>query len=1140
MPASIPSHPHAGRSVYSLLFILRPGWWAQQAGRLGFKRLASLSGSGRLAAGRDWLAPRLPYWTGVAVLALLAGQSLLQFKMLSGHDVLVYPPRDVEFYRALQAGELLPRWAPDLGAGYGEPFFIFNPPVIYYLGGLFQFLGAGLVASTNLAALALLFIAGFGMYFLASEFFGPRGGLASAAAYLFAPYLLVNLYVRHSFTDFAAFAFMPYAVLGLYRFARLGEARFLVCGSVGLALLMLSSNPVALMFAPVLGILLAGLYWKERDTDMLVRGAWCIVLGLGLSAYFWLPAFVERELAHYERMLTAGFEYYLHFLSPIQLIASSWGYGYSQAGLQDGMSFSLSAVQLIVITAALWSVPRLLRSPGYGAWAVLIALLVLAYALFMTTDLARFIWDRVTLLHTLQFPWRFLSIAAFAAAWLVGFPFLLWPAAAGRRGNILLVGLILALLILELPHARPQEFLSINEADYTPESIALNGLYATSGREEEPIFVEQRPPTAAQTGLEFLSGAGQVISGTRSPHNQQYTVEVLQGSQLQANTFFFPGWILLVDGLQQPVSIHPIYGTMQFSLPPGVHQVELRFTDTPIRKRAGLLSLLALIALAVTPLMRPIYRPHNRPAPAAETRPGIGSKAGAALLKHFQPTTQKLFEQIDRYKTELGLYLLLFAVYLPTTIGHFWNNQQLAVYLTTQSLVEKGSLAIQPFFEAVQGPSGEYYSVWGLGQALLSIPLYLLGRQVERIGSPVLQQYFSGPALGEWGGTIPIFFVNLLNVFVSPLICLVFYRFELRLGFSRRAALFTSLLLGFSTQIWLGAHDYFQHPLETLLLLVSIYIIFTQGERLTPRFALAAGAVLALGVLTRLNLLLAAPLVAAYLIANILAGQPAAAASSTPRRGLLSVQQALRCLLAFAAPVILIFLVILWLNNLRYGDPLVFNPPAQAQGFALSVLLDGVYGYLFSPGRSVWLFSLPVLLGLWFYPRFFQQQRREALLFLALTVTYLLFYSSFVDWMGGWSYGPRYLFLLLPYLMLPAAYAFEDRRAIVWAVILGLAGAGLQILGLAVNISYMHWDWLRMNLNPAEAFVYVPRLSAIPAHLSALLAGRYIDLWLVWIWQQFEFGIFLLTLAASLALAALGLHLITNGQVWRTLQLLWQ
>ena len=113
---------------------------------LGLAALAERRGIGPWL---DRLASRLPVLSrprllqlGVLAsllgLALLAGRSLFQLKLMSGHDTFEYLPRAVEFHRNLEAGVWLPRWAPDLGGGYGYPFFVFQPPALLLPGLVFS------------------------------------------------------------------------------------------------------------------------------------------------------------------------------------------------------------------------------------------------------------------------------------------------------------------------------------------------------------------------------------------------------------------------------------------------------------------------------------------------------------------------------------------------------------------------------------------------------------------------------------------------------------------------------------------------------------------------------------------------------------------------------------------------------------------------------------------------------------------------------------------------------------------------------------------------------------------------------------------------------------------------------------------
>ncbi|MEJ2734670.1 MAG: glycosyltransferase family 39 protein, partial [Anaerolineae bacterium] len=549
---------------------------------------------------RARLGTELPYLAGLALFTLLAGLSLFQFQIMSGHDALEYLPRATEFYEGLRAGQIFPRWAPDLSAGYGQPFFSFNPPLFYYLAALFHALGFSFIGAQNLALVALLCAAGLGMYRLASEFYGPRGGLVAAVAYLFAPYLLVTLYVRHALADFAAFAFIPWALWGLYRFARARQPLALLVGAVSLALLLLCSNPVALITFPALLFFLGWLAYAERSGRVLLRGIWCLALGVGLSAFFWLPALAERRFVHLSRLLEGYLEYRNHFVYPQQFFHSPWGYGLSLAGPQDGMSFALGPVHLLLAIAALLLLRRVRRTHPRGGLVVSFSLLLLLLAATLASRGAIFVWEWLPLLQVLEFPWRLLSLAAVSTALLCGFPFLLLPPGRRRLANGLMLSLLAALFLFGFPQARPETFLDVAEADYHPQAIARQGLAVTTAREYEPIWVQEQPPTPAAAPVSLLEGQGRLLSTRLSPTQVVLQADIVEEARLQVNLAYFPGWTLYVDGMEVPFSYDNPQGLIQFSLAPGEHQVQVRFQDTPVRLWSTRLSLGAAVLLLLT------------------------------------------------------------------------------------------------------------------------------------------------------------------------------------------------------------------------------------------------------------------------------------------------------------------------------------------------------------------------------------------------------------------------------------------------------------------------------------------------------------------------------------------------------------
>src|SRR6185295_6315694 len=72
-------------------------------------------------------------------LSLLAAWPIVRAGYPSIGDGLNHLYRLVEFDHLLRHGVWFPRWATDLGYGYGYPLFNFYPPLVYYLGALVHF-----------------------------------------------------------------------------------------------------------------------------------------------------------------------------------------------------------------------------------------------------------------------------------------------------------------------------------------------------------------------------------------------------------------------------------------------------------------------------------------------------------------------------------------------------------------------------------------------------------------------------------------------------------------------------------------------------------------------------------------------------------------------------------------------------------------------------------------------------------------------------------------------------------------------------------------------------------------------------------------------------------------------------------------
>jgi hypothetical protein len=149
-----------------------------------------------------------------------------------------------------------------------------------------------------------------------------------------------------------------------------------------------------------------------------------------------------------------------------------------------------------------------------------------------------------------------------------------------------------------------------------------------------------------------------------------------------------------------------------------------------------------------------------------------------------------------------------------------------------------------------------------------------------------------------------------------------------------------------------------------------------------------------------------------------------------------------------------------WYNAIRTGSavvPAVTLPQFQRVNGA-GDLHEGFLGMLFSPGKSMFLFSPLLLLAPFGWPHLHRRAPGFSWGLLAGVVGYLLLHGQIRNWSGEWGWGPRYTVPLTMPLMIPAAFAIHalSRQAVTRRLVVALAIAGVcvQVVGLAANWHY--------------------------------------------------------------------------------------
>lgn len=484
--------------------------------------------------------------------------------------------RVYEMEKALRNFQFPVRWVTDFGYGYGYPIFNFYAPLPYYLGGFLMLAGLDALVATKVMMIAGVIIAGITMYMLAREFWGELGGVVAGLFYMFAPYHAVQIYVRGSVGEFWAYAFLPLVFLGIYKLFRHSGSKVIwegvIIGSVGFAGVVLSHNLTALMIVPFvlcLGLVLSVIAWRKKKL-FIIYYLLFIILGLLLSAFYWLPAIAEMKYTNVESQVGGGADFRDHFVCMYQLWDSPWGFGGSSPGCTDGLSFRIGKLHILSVLLTFLLALFALQKGKKRLGVVILSILGLGFSIFLMLENSRFVWESIPAMAFIQYPWRFLALASFFASIISGGAAWYSQTISGRIWQwspLVLVGL---LFYFNLKHFQPQTIYQASASDFT------NKMYLNW--------------TASKISDEYMPKG---FKKPKSPDEiPQKKIEVI-GEQTKVNIAYFPAWKIYLngEGKSYKVGSDGIY----LDLPKGNYELNAVFRQTPIEAAANILSIFGVL-----------------------------------------------------------------------------------------------------------------------------------------------------------------------------------------------------------------------------------------------------------------------------------------------------------------------------------------------------------------------------------------------------------------------------------------------------------------------------------------------------------------------------------------------------------------
>ncbi len=457
----------------------------------------------------------------------------------------------------------------------------------------------------------------------------------------------------------------------------------------------------------------------------------------------------------------------------------------------------------------------------------------------------------------------------------------------------------------------------------------------------------------------------------------------------------------------------------------------------------------------------------------------------------------------------LALFVLLASIYMLTYDGDIESGDTLSLFDAVASQVRFGDdlLALSAWFwQPATRPAHELFPIQHSAaeplQTWLGAGLYWLADKLPGVGL--------------------VHAVWLLNVLVSAAAGCVVFLYGLALGHAERTAVLGAVGFGVGTVIWPYTKTFFREPLALLLILLTAFFIerWRQSGYRAWKLLLGAGIAAAGAFLTKEAIVFAAPALLLLLLPNLPHWRPWVRSLT-----ILWVVLVIGVLVLVAIqPYITVYDVGAILSPIL--SPLFGQRSPYLGSPFLGAARQAIHTYLLSIGGSVWGTSPLVLLALPGLVLLFRQRRYRLVwavpaLVLGFAFGYALLRGP--HWFGGFSWPPRFLIPVIPFLILAGLPALDaalrhPRRRIL------LAGVGLLALySLWIQFSGLLLPWESYNqVLPAEAHglsEWTGGLNEVRYLRWALLPPLWLERPLYFAWIRTNTPLWAL-LFAALALAA--------------------
>ena len=509
----------------------------------------------------------------------------------------------MQFYENLLQGNFLPRWIDQHCSGYGCPVYIFIFLASNYLISILHFIGFSFIAAAKIIIAASFILSGVGMYLWIKDEFGEKPGFTAAIIYLFAPYHLIDLHFRVSIGELISMAILPFLFLTTKKLQETKKLSYFIFTSLFFGLLILSHQVTSFASFPLILLYAYAVWFRKRKNKRTIRTALQVLFpylcGVLLTAFYWLPIFTESKYTTYSLQNEITFHHFSDFLYSPTL------FGLLFQGHKGELYTSIGYTQLVIVAFGLC---LLLKRKVAGKEKILLTGSLLTFIILFTMmqSFTKPIWDTIPVIKNFQFSWRLMIESIFAISIISAIVVKKYP------GKIFFITLcFISIFYTFLNWGNRKAVPEINDSTLRKQEIWKD--YPGQVDVLTPKWVDIYKPWIGKKPkkhIEIINGNAEITEISRKIEKHEYVVQAKTKTVIKENTYYFPGWKLLIDNKETKINFtdkqYP--GLITFNLDKGLHKVDIILTDTTDRIISKWISAVTATILGVVILFRLIRR----------------------------------------------------------------------------------------------------------------------------------------------------------------------------------------------------------------------------------------------------------------------------------------------------------------------------------------------------------------------------------------------------------------------------------------------------------------------------------------------------------------------------------------------------